>query len=125
MSCLFSDGGVGLNHLSSEPGYLEMVEESIVKCGGAGLGKLDGDLAAEVEGVKDLFDEAEVILGDDSAGVSGLVGNRGLADVEGEMKGEFAGDVASEGAFVYERCEIRVRAVVADCGRAFVVVTGA
>ena len=79
-------------------------------------GKLDGDLAAEVERVKDLFDEAEVILRDDSAGVAGLVGDGGVADVEGEMQGEFAGDVASERALVYERCEIGVGAVVDDCG---------
>jgi hypothetical protein len=90
LSCLFSDCGVGLYHLSSEPGYLEMIEEGVVKCGGSGPGKLDGNLAAEVEGVKNLFDETEVILGDDSAGVASLVGNGGVADVEGEMEGEFA-----------------------------------
>ena len=63
LSCLFSDGGVGLDHLSSEAGDLKMVEESVVKCGGPGLGKLDGNLAAEVERVKDFFDETEIILG--------------------------------------------------------------
>ena len=33
---LFSDGGVGLDHLASEAGDLEMVEQSVVKRGGAG-----------------------------------------------------------------------------------------
>ena len=49
LSGLFSDGGVGLDHLSSEAGDLEMVEEGVVQRGGAGLGKLDRDLAVEVE----------------------------------------------------------------------------
>jgi hypothetical protein len=63
------------------------------ECGGSGLRKLNGYLAAEVECVKDFFDETDVVLGDDSAGVAGLVGYSGGADVEGKMEGEFAGDV--------------------------------
>jgi hypothetical protein len=35
LSSLFPDGGVGLDHLSSEAGDLEMVEESVVKGGGS------------------------------------------------------------------------------------------
>jgi hypothetical protein len=72
---------------------LKIVEEGVMECGGPGFRKLDGNLAAEVEYVKDLFDETEIVLGDDSAGVAGLVGYSGLADVEGKMEGEFAGDV--------------------------------
>jgi len=90
---LFSNGDVGLDHLAGEAGDLEMVEKRVVKSGGSGSGELDGNLTAEVEGVEDLFDEAEVVPGDDSAGVTGLVGYIGVADVEGEMKGELAGDV--------------------------------
>ena len=121
LSCLFSNCGVGLDYLSSESGYLEMVEESVVKCIGPGPGKLNWNLTAEVERVKDLFDETEVILGDDSAGVASLVGNGGVADVEGEMKGKLVGDIASERALVYEWCEIRVGAVVGYCGGTLVV----
>jgi hypothetical protein len=117
LSCLFSDGCVGLDHLSSDAGDLEMVEEGVMKGCRPGFGKLDGDLAVEVERAKDFFDETEIIVGDDSAGVTGLVGNRGFANVEGEMEGEFAGDVAGQRAFVYQRCEVGVGAIVGGrCG---------
>jgi hypothetical protein len=74
--------------------------------------------------MKNFFDETEVILGDDSAGVTGLISDGGVAYVEGEMKGELAGDIASKRTLVYKRCEIRVGAVVSDWGGSFVVVTG-
>ncbi len=116
LSCLLSDGCVGLDHLASEARDLQVVEEGVMKGCRSGLGKLDGNLAAEVERVQDFFDETEIVLGDDSAGVAGLVGNGGVANVEGEMEGEFAGDIAGQRAFVYERCEIGVGAVVGDWG---------
>jgi hypothetical protein len=121
---VLSDGGVGLDHLSSEAGDLKIIEEGVVECGGPGLGKQDGDLSAEVEGVQDFFNETDVILGDNSAGVAGLIGDGGVADVEGEMEGELAGDIAGEGTFVYERCEIRVGAVVGSGGGLVSVIAG-
>jgi hypothetical protein len=77
---------------------------------------LDRNQPAEVEGVKDLIDEKEVILGNNSAGVTSLVGDGGIADVEGEMEGELAGDVVSEGALIYERGKVGVGAAVGWCG---------
>src|SRR5437868_6824663 len=125
LRCLFSDCRVRLNHLSSETGYLEMVEECVVEGGGPALRKLNGDLAAEVECVKNLFDEIEIILGDDSAGVAGLVGYSGVADVVGKMEGEFAGDVTGERALVYQWCEVGIGAIVGDrCGLAGVIARG-
>ena len=59
LGCLLSDGGVGLDHLAGETGDLEMIEESVVQGGCTGFGKLDRNLAAEVERVQDLFDEAD------------------------------------------------------------------
>ena len=70
----FADGGVGLDHLASEARDLEMIEERVVQRGRTGFRQLDGN-AAEVERVKDLFDEMRVILRDDAAGVAGLVGD--------------------------------------------------
>ena len=122
LRCLFSDRGVRLNHLSGEAGYLEMIEEGIVERGGPAFRKLNGDLAAEVECVKDFFDEIDVVLGDDSAGVAGLVGYSGVADVEGKMEGEFAGDITGERALVYQWCKIGIGAIVGDwCGLAGVI----
>ena len=69
----FADGRVGLDHLACKAGDLKMIVEGVVKCGRARIGKLNRRLAAEVEGVKNLFNQTEVILGDHSAGVAGLV----------------------------------------------------
>jgi hypothetical protein len=102
-----------------------MIEEGVVEGGGSGLGKLNGNLAAEVECVKDLFDETAIVPGDNSAGVAGLVSKSGVADVESKMEGKFARDVAGERALVYQGCEIGIGAIVGDrCGLAGVIARG-
>lgn len=50
-------------------------------------------------------------MGYDSTGIASLVGNGGVADVEGEMEGKIAGDIAGKRALIYERCKIGIRAI--------------
>lgn len=85
---------------------------------------MDRNQPAKVEGVKDLIDEKDVVLGNNSTGVTSLVGDGGIVDVEGEMEGELAGDVVSEGALIYEGGKVGVGAAVGWCGDGLVVVIG-
>ncbi len=111
-SVALADSGVSLNHFASETGYLEMIEEGIVKGCCSDLQELHRSGAAEVELVQDLLDEAWIILGDDATGISGLVVDGGVLNREGHVQGEFAGDVEGERTLVDEGCEEGIFAIV-------------